>query len=356
MMSGYKKPSSFGRFVRFIFAAVILSALVLGIAYGVKFIYKSDINSLALQTKNLLAKFNINVDEKKVGEVAGKFVERVSQTNLGSGVSISRDTGSNDNTAVSGYNKKVLLKMAVLADVHEDLQNLEKALKIAGDKGVKYVVVVGDITNYGDVAALEKVKNVLEKSGAKYFILPGDHDLAQSVSVDNFKQVFGADYNVEDLYGVKFLLLDNSFNYSVLPAQEISWLQQNIDKTDFVFMSQPLYTSGLSSFFEKIYMGSTTTAPETEELKQKQEAVKDQGVLILNLIRSQSSVKAVFSGEHHKSSKQTDPNRTSLEHYVVGAVSSTVNDYPQSIIQTPRFSLLTIYEDKTYQVEDVVID
>lgn len=355
-MAGYKKPSLIGRFFRLIFAVVVLSALVLGVTLGVKSIYSADINNIALRAKNLLAVVHINVDEEKVGEVAGKFVERVSQTNLGSGASTSRYVEDSANTDVSSSNKKVLFNVAILSDVHEDLVNLEKALNLAGDRGVGTLFLIGDITNFGDLPALEKVKNVLDKSGVRYFVIPGDHDLAQSVSTDNFTQVFGPDNRVVDIYGYKFLLFDNSYNYTPISADKISWLQNNIDTTDFVFLSQPLYTTGLTPFFENIYMGSSSTDPETEDLKTKQEIVRDQGQSILSLIRSQSNIKAVFAGEHHKSSKTVDAKRSSLEHYIVGAVSSTVNDYPQSIIQAPRFSLLTIYEDKTYQVEDIVLD
>jgi hypothetical protein len=103
-------------------------------------------------------------------------------------------------------------------------------------------------------------------------------------------------------------------------------------------------------------MGSSSTEPASEELMSKQETVRDQGTAILALIRSENNVKAIFAGEHHKSSELTDPSRSSLKHYVVGAVSNTVNDYPQNIIQTSRFSLLSVFEDRTYQVDDVVLN
>jgi len=48
--------------------------------------------------------------------------------------------------------------------------------------------------------------------------------------------------------------------------------------------------------------------------------------------------------------------RSTLEHYVVGAVTDTVNEYPQNIIQTPRFSVLNLYEDGSYKVEEQVIE
>jgi hypothetical protein len=338
---------------------VVLSALVLGITLSVKNLYGIDAQTLAMKTKPLLAKLHINIDEKMVGDVAGKFVERISQTDLGSGVSTSRYTEESDKGSVSGFNnknEKLLFNVAIMSDIHEDTQNLDKALNLAKNKGVETVFVLGDITNYGDLAALNKVKNVLEKSGFEYFVLPGDHDLAQSVNTLNFNQVFGSDNQVVQIKDHKFLLFNNSYNFTKIGVSQISWLENNIVGADFVLLSQPLYTKGLTPFFENIYMGSSSTEPESADLKSGQEEVRDQGAAILSLIRSENNVKAIFAGEHHKSSKLADSNRSSLEHYVIGAVSNTVNEYPQNIIQTPRFSLLSVFVDRTYQVEDVVLN
>jgi hypothetical protein len=342
-----------------IFSVVVLSALVLGITLGMKSLYGTNPEAIAMSAKPWLARFHINIDEKKIGQVAGKFVERVSQTDLGSGASTSRNVGITDKGIVPGSTSKadtLLFNVAVMSDIHEDTQNLEKALNLAKNKGVKKVFILGDITNYGDVINLNKVKSVLDKSGLEYFVLPGDHDLAQSVSTANFTKVFGIENQVVTVEGFKFLLFDNSFNFTKIGVPQISWLQNNIIGTDFVLLAQPLYTKELTPFFEKIYMGSSSTDPETEALKLKQEEVRDQGVSLLNLIRSENNVKAIFAGEHHKSSKLVDSNRSSLEHYVVGAVSSTINEYPQNIIQTPRFSLLSVFKDRTYQVEDIMLN
>ena len=357
--SSYKRSSFIGRFFRLIISVVVLSALVLGITLGMKSLYGTNAETLAMSVKPLLAKIHINIDEKKIGQVAGKFVERMSQTDLGSGVSTSRDTVESDNRLVSGSNnknEKLLFNVAVMSDIHEDTQNLEKALNLAKNKGLEKVFILGDITNYGDVVTLNKVKNVLDKSGLEYFVLPGDHDLAQSVSVSNFVQVFGSDNQVVKVGDYKFLLFDNSFNFTKIGAPQISWLQNNIIGADFILLSQPLYTKGLTPFFEKIYMGSTSTDPETQALKAQQEEVRDQGIALLNLIRTENNIKAIFAGEHLKSSELTDSVRDTLKHYVVGAVSSIVNEYPQNIIQTPRFSLLSVFEDRTYQVEDIMLN
>jgi predicted phosphodiesterase len=338
---------------------VVLSALVLGITLGVKNLYGTDAQTMAMKIKPLLAILHINIDEKKIGDVAGKFVERISQTDLGSGVSTSRDVGVSDNVLGSGSNnnnENLLFKVVIMSDIHEDVQNLDKAVSLIKSRGIETVFILGDTTNYGDTTALNKVKNVLENSGLDYYVLPGDHDLAQSVNVANFNQVFGQDNQVIQIKDHKFLLFNNSYNFTKIGTSQISWLENNIIGADFVLLSQPLYTKGLTTFFENIYMGSSSIEPGSEDLKSKQEEVRDQGIAILSLIRSENNVKAVFAGEHHKSSKLTDSNRNSLEHYVVGAISNTVNEYPQNIIQTPRFSLLSVFKDRTYQVNDIVLN
>ena len=73
-------------------------------------------------------------------------------------------------------------------------------------------------------------------------------------------------------------------------------------------------------------------------------------------IIARTNIKAIIAGEHHRSSNLKDSVRPDLSHYVVGAVTSTVNDFPQSAIQSSRFSVLSIHEGKEYSMEDINID
>jgi hypothetical protein len=363
--SATKTPSLVGRFFRLVFSVVVLSALILGVVIGAKEFYKSDTETLAQKLTPLLAKLKLNIDEKEVGQVAGKFVERISQTNLGSGVTSSRPEVLIDNALGSGSNGDIntngavsiteLFRVAIVADIHDDLENFSKALSLAKNKGVQKIILLGDETNYGDITALEKIKSALTNSGLEYEVLPGDHDLAQSVGIGNFTSVFGNDVFTFELNGYKFLGLDNSFNYTSITADKMAWLENNMTNVQFVFLSQPLFTTGLSPFFEKIYMGSSNTEVTDPALKEKQEQVLDQGVFLLSYLRSFTSLKAIIAGEHHKSSVLQDPAKSNVKHLVVGAVSNTVKDYPQNLIQSPRFSILTVFNDGTYKVDDIVL-
>jgi len=156
--------------------------------------------------------------------------------------------------------------------------------------------------------------------------------------------------------GVRFMLIDNSPNFTEISKTQMTWIQNNVGNVDFIVISQPLFTQGLNPPFDVTYMGSMLNTPQDDDIKEKQQLVKNQGQELLDLIRKNKQIKAIFAGEHHRSSKIEDSDRGGLFHYVVGAVTGTVNDLPQSAIQTSRFSVISIYEGKEYSVEDVLID
>ncbi len=340
-----KRNKSLPRIFRSVIAVVLLSALILGITLVVNVVKKAS-----------------DVDLVSIPGPVGDLID--------ASVSKSKDSINqlvkDDNTAISSSanNKNSLFKACVISDIHQDTTNLSKALEKVTYNDCMLLFVIGDITNYGDINTLSSIKTILDNSGIKdYYVIPGDHDLAQSVNLDNFKKVFGDDYHFVEFADVRFLMLDNAANYTPVSKELIAWMEGNIKRADFVILSQPLFVEGLNPPFNSIYMGVTRNPPESQELKDKQKVVKDQGIYILNLIRDTNNVKAVISGEHHRSSvlddpvrKVSDPLKSTLKHYVVGAVTSTVNDYPQNIIQSSRFSVITIFEDKSYSIEDVSID
>jgi predicted phosphodiesterase len=330
------------RIIRSIIAVVLLSALILGITLLVKKISDVDLIDVPGPVGTLINN-SLNKSKDSINQL----------------VKVDNPVSSS-----SSNNKSTLFKACVISEIHQDTTNLSKALEKVTDNDCMLLFVVGDLTNYGDVNTLSSIKTILDNSGIKdYYVIPGDHDLAQSVSLDNFKNVFGYNYHFVEFADVRFLMLDNSANYTPISKELIAWMEENIKRADFVILSQPLYVDGLNPPFNSIYMGGTRNPPETPLLKEKQQIVKDQGIYILNLIRDTNNVKAVIAGEHHRSSvledpvrKVSDPLKSTLKHYVVGAVTSTVNDYPQNIIQSSRFSVINLYEDKSYSIEDISID
>jgi predicted phosphodiesterase len=328
----------------------MLCALIIGIFLLVKQVSTLSVNTVASLSVPLLAKINVHTNAQQVGEVAGKFAERISDTNIGTGISSSR---SGNNTAAQS--QTTVAKFAILADIHEDYDNMEVALGKAKALKVDRVLVLGDLTNFGDVPTLEKAKAHLDSSHLSYLVIPGDHDIAQSLDTSNFDKVFGTANYLVVINGVTILMLNNSANYTPIANSDMTWFNEHLQNADFVFLAQPLYTDGLLPPFNKMFMGSTRDAPDSPELSIKQQAVLKQGQSLLASIR-QSNVKAIFAGDHHSSSILTDPVRKSLSHYVVGAITNTTEGYPQSIIETPRFSVLTVYNNGKYTVEDILLD
>lgn len=350
-----KRKKFLPRIIRSIVAIVLLSALILGIIIVVDKVSKMDSVSVSESVGSVLKSRSVDISKDGSKFILGGLLKRLTdRITSNSNSSILTDNGS---SSTRNDNKNILYKVCIISDIHQDTTNLSKALEKVTDSSCMLLFVIGDLTNYGDVITLSSIKTILVNSGIKdFYVIPGDHDLAQSVNTNNFNNVFGSDYHFVEFADVRFLMLDNSANYTPVDKDQIAWMEKNIEIADFVVLSQPLYVENLNAPFNSIYMGSSKTPPDSADLKEKQEIVKNQGVSILDLIRNTNNVKAIISGEHHRSSEVIDPVRSSLKHCVIGAVTSTVNDYPQNIIQSSRFSVLTIYEDKSYFMEDVSID
>ena len=194
---------------------------------------------------------------------------------------------------------------------------------------------LGDFTDLGVIDKLEEAKKILDESELNYYTIPGDRDLWQSVGIDNFKQVFGDNFHSITLKGMKFIMLDNSANYTTVDSKLMLWFSKEVEDADFVLLSQPLY----HPTFNKV-MGVV----DGEVIAK----VKEQAQEILNLIR-QSKVKAIISGDQHSASINPDIQNPTLSHIVVGAITSDRN------LQSPRFSVLKVYADGNYKIEDILL-
>jgi predicted phosphodiesterase len=365
----------FRRITRAIVAVLVLTAFVLAIAFAVKQISSFNAKNLVGLISPYLAR--VGMGEEEVGKVAGEFIERFTDLGIGgiSGLREKLESTKDENKAEdstpddqeANYQRPfpegdVLFSMAVLADSHvandkQEFVDNKVHLQLAMDKAKELVVDrmvhVGDITNWGVLGDLRETKQMMDSMEMDYSALPGDRDLAQSVGTDNFLKVFDEDSSSFEIEETKFVLLDNSANYTLISEETMNWFAEEVKNADFVILPQPLYTDGLV-LFNYLYMGNSQEEPTSESLAQKQGVVRGQRDELLELIR-ESDVKAVIVGDHHKSSQITDGVRPSLEHYVVGAISGTVSVHAQSVIQTQRFSLLKVYENGMHTVEDVLL-
>ncbi|OGC49985.1 hypothetical protein A2716_02950 [candidate division WWE3 bacterium RIFCSPHIGHO2_01_FULL_40_23] len=306
-----KSFSLFGLLKMFVFAGLVFG-VIYGISYGV-----SEFSRLDLAT--LLDKSLVPIPE-----VAGKYIERGSSL-------LNRD--KEDEVPV---NSREILKIALLSDSHNDNDNLASAITKSTDIGAQAIVFLGDYTSVGSLDELKKAKEAMDTSTLPYYSVPGDHDLWKSEGSLNFTSVFGQRYGSLAINGVKLILIDNSDNEIGVDKDQLKWFSEELESVDgnvqtFVFMSNPLYNSDGFKL-----MGENN------------EAVSDQAALLLSLIRS-SSVKAVLAGDNHRSDKVLDPERDTLTHIVVGALTKERN------LQTPRFDILTVYENGEHRVSEIIL-
>ena len=330
-----KKPAIL-KFFNTVLAVIVISALLLGIIIIISKISSTDNVTKSSKMSKIFTLFSSKIQNSENNEIGEVNQEEISGSDF--------------------INKSALFRICIISDIHQDLENLKKTGEKIKTSGCDKMFIIGDLTNYGDVESLKNVRDIVNTFGIEYYAIPGDHDIADSLDSDNFNKVFGINYHVMEYEGVRFMLIDNSPNFTEISKTQMTWIQKNIGNVDFIVISQPLFTQGLNPPFDVTYMGSMLNTPQDDDIKEKQQLVKNQGQELLDLIRKNKQIKAIFAGEHHRSSKIEDSDRGGLFHYVVGAVTGTVNDLPQSAIQTSRFSVISIYEGKEYSVEDVLID
>ncbi len=260
-------------------------------------------------------------------------------TQKGSQPSIPNQVGSSSPTQLgSNY----LFRFMIIADSHNDNQNLKKAITQAKASypDTAFIIGLGDYTDVGTLKELKSAKADLDSSGLRYFLVAGDHDLWDSrnnnLAADtNFKTVFGPTYQSFNYNGFKFLLLDNSDNYKGITNEQKNWLTSELEraKTEgnsgiLVFIHEPLFHPSSDHYMGKI---------ETE--------LKSQAESLLFQLKA-SSVKKIFSGDIHYFSQYEEPI-TKLPMITVGALVTERNP------QLPRFAIVYVYQDGKTLVEDV---
>lgn len=371
------------RLARIIFSVLILTAFVLSIAYFVKQAANLDTQKVVSVSIPYLSEMGFSVDKKKIGEVAGEFIKRATDVGIQQEGGSTSSSSAEENNSPSEFgdlldsastakddnedNKKVLFKIAIFADSHiakdktltDNKDLLKKALVVAEELEVNRAVHVGDITNLGVLGDLQTAKSILEDSDLIYYAIPGDRDLFVNPADPfvNFLDVFNKDNQTFKVEDYKFVMFNNSANYTKITEDKMAWFENNIKDADLVILSQPLFTNGLGPPRDKIYMGSTQNKPD-EALVERQNLVKEQRDRLLEAVRN-SSVKAVIAGDHHYPSRLKDSARSNLYHYVLGAVSNASGEYEdvaEILNVKPEFSTLSVYENGEYQIKSVVLD
>ena len=234
--------------------------------------------------------------------------------------------------------KTTILKFALVADSEDDNGLLAKALNEAKSQNVSFVIGLGDLTSIGTVEQLNAAKQVFDESGLTYYLTAGDHDLWDSrnrgdEALSNFRQVLGDPSHIIYKEGIQFVILDNSDIYSGIRDVEISNFKyqiSNAHRLTFVFAHKTPF-----------HPQSAHVMGEDSSL------VKDQAKRLMSLLE-EKKVDGFFCGDLHFFAQFNSPAQA-VRMTTIGAVASERN------FQGPRFAVVTVYSDYSWQVEDIEI-
>lgn len=239
--------------------------------------------------------------------------------------------------------KKTLLRFAVVTDSENDRENLAKALNQAKGEGVSFVVGLGDFTKLGEIADLEAAKKIFDEAGLNYYVTSGDRDLwasrnAGEGATANFKQVFGSNSHVIDKEGMQIVILDNSDIYKGISHEDWSLLEKVTKETKEP--DEPKVTFVMAHKTPYHPQSSHIMGADNEE-------VASQAGQLIKLIE-QSKVDGFFSGDLHFFAQFKSPGDV-VKITTIGAVGKDRN------FLGPRFGIVTVYDDYSWEVEDVEI-
>lgn len=248
----------------------------------------------------------------------------------------SPDTPNPQNTPT---NSPLSFRFAVVSDSHNDNTYLQKALLQARSADVKFVIGLGDYTDVGTKDELQAAKNVFEQSGLTYYSTAGDHDLwdarnRKTDPVQNYNQVFGSPYSSFIYQNTRFVLIFNSDNYLGVDSLHKKWIEEELERSKsdghkalFVFSATPLYHPTSDH-----QMGRVTPK------------LKAQAQELLSLFKNYN-VSEAFAGDTHFHTRYSDP-ATGLKMTTIGAATSVRNP------QAPRFAIIDVFDDGSYNIED----
>lgn len=241
--------------------------------------------------------------------------------------------------------KNLLFSFLLIADSHSENNYLGKALAQAKVKkpDLKFIIGLGDYTEVGTLDEFKKTKAELDSADLRYFLVPGDHDLWDArnknlLPQSEYEQIFGTSFQAFTFNSIRFILLNNADNYTGLGSEQKRWLDNEVnrDKQDkdlkeiLVFTHEPLYHP---------------SSPHTQGMVETK--LKDEASNLIQTLKL-VGVKEVFSGDIHYFTRYSEP-QTGLAMTTIGAVASQRNP------QNPRYSIVDVYEDYTYDVGDLEI-
>lgn len=155
-------------------------------------------------------------------------------------------------------------KFALVTDTHIGSPNNDEDLyrtvnDINSQKNIAFVIVSGDVTEFGSYEELRTAKCLLDDLKVPYYILPGNHDSNWSESGTNdFLRVFGNETFGFEYGGYKFIGLASGPNMRMSPGQipreNLTWFFDEIAETDkntpIIYVNHYPMDNSLNNWFE----------------------------------------------------------------------------------------------------------
>jgi outer membrane protein assembly factor BamB/predicted MPP superfamily phosphohydrolase len=167
---------------------------------------------------------------------------------------------------IVAYAQEAIITFVHLSDTHigsstgaDDLRLTVK--DINEDTTIQFVVLSGDITEFGSDKEIQLAKQILDSLNKPWHIIPGNHDVNWSESGANtFKKIFGN----ETFYfkAGKYIFLGTACGPNMrmgpgqIPYENIVWLDSALktipDTTSIIFVNHYPQDSSLNNWFEAI--------------------------------------------------------------------------------------------------------
>ena len=131
------------------------------------------------------------------------------------------------------------LKFALISDIHisigapSEKGTMQCVEDINANPEIQFVIVNGDIANFGSDAELQSAKDILDNLKVPWFIVPGNHDNTWSESGTNsFSRIFGYERYEFEAGGIKFIGTPCGPNIRMAPAliprESMLWLEEQV--------------------------------------------------------------------------------------------------------------------------------
>jgi len=158
-------------------------------------------------------------------------------------------------------------KFGFVTDTHIGSANSAEDLcrtvqDINADSSLRFVVITGDVTEFGSDNELRLAQKILDSLNKKWYIIPGNHDGGWSESGGNsFRTVFGAETFSFTYNGYLFAATNSGPNMRMgpgqVPRENLVWLDSvlnNMKKPDMpvIYLNHYPQDSSLNNWFEAI--------------------------------------------------------------------------------------------------------